>query len=173
MHQSSLIVVSRRIRDSISTEHTTYHHRCLFHQLEQFHGFMKLSSYPCTSICLIRLETRLFRLGNVFPVVKSSTVLTAQSERYTSEHVTPKSHINNGALNSLHICPCWCCSIQIRRNLKKYCPSIMLKDYLSSSTVLSFKVFFWPHHCRILAVFQNNWYSYYTWSGRARKIQLA
>ncbi|GFV25197.1 uncharacterized protein TNCV_2565811 [Trichonephila clavipes] len=35
------------------------------------HGFMRLSPYPYTSISSIQLETRLLRLGNMFPVIKS------------------------------------------------------------------------------------------------------
>ncbi|GFV27626.1 uncharacterized protein TNCV_4181711 [Trichonephila clavipes] len=43
----------------------------------RFHGFMRLSPYPYTSISSIQLETRLVRLGNVFPFINSSmSVLT-------------------------------------------------------------------------------------------------
>ncbi|GFR10379.1 hypothetical protein TNCT_79261 [Trichonephila clavata] len=64
---------------------TTAHVPQSIYQLElltrRVHGFMRLSSHPCTSISSIQLETRLVRPGNVFPVIHSPiSVLTSPDE---------------------------------------------------------------------------------------------
>ncbi|GFW76404.1 uncharacterized protein TNCV_1581831 [Trichonephila clavipes] len=48
------------------------------------YGFMRLSSYPYMFVSSIQLETRLVRLGNVFPVIKNKmSVLTGPGEAYS------------------------------------------------------------------------------------------
>ncbi|GFW68768.1 uncharacterized protein TNCV_3639831 [Trichonephila clavipes] len=77
------------------------------------HEFIRLSLYPHSSISSIKLEKRLVRSDNVFPVINGPmSMLTGPGEvlsfvscsqqEYTSDPSAPKAHIEDVSLNDSH-----------------------------------------------------------------------